>query len=86
MHASNYLPKTLISCLNLGTGYNACTITGRPIINNRAMQCTFCRHYIIESEVGGRDTCPLCHFSLAADASISILEDNKSSSLKLEFE
>lgn len=50
-----------IQCLEMGKSYNACTITGKNIANERAIQCKFCHYYMLEEEARGRKSCSLCH-------------------------
>ena len=64
-----------MNCLETGTSYHACTMTGRSVLNESTIQCNRCHHYMIASEVENRRNCPLCH-SLCEikDSLVTIIE------------
>jgi len=53
-----------IRCLETGTPYHACTVTGRSTQDARTYMCRTCRHYSIETELRSMTNCPLCHSPL----------------------
>jgi WD repeat-containing protein 35 len=60
-------------CLESGKGYHACTITGKSIVQKRALQCRYCRFYMLEEEARGRSSCALCHDSCRDAEVVTIL-------------
>jgi len=59
----SHLPHCYISCLETGTPYSACTITGRAVLDARTVTCKICGHAMLEHELSraNRRACPLCH-------------------------
>lgn len=58
------LPQQLADCLDEGRPYQACTASGELITGGaRAILCKTCRHFALESKLGGIAHCPLCHSS-----------------------
>mmetsp|Transcript_6986 Transcript_6986/g.14069 ORF Transcript_6986/g.14069 Transcript_6986/m.14069 type:complete len:1248 (+) Transcript_6986:71-3814(+) len=59
----SHLPHCYISCLETGTPYSACTITGRAVLDARTVTCKVCGHMMLEHELSreSRRSCPLCH-------------------------
>jgi len=58
----HHLPSCYLACLDTGTPYSACTLTGQACLNQRTLKCPTCRHHAIETELQGSSTfCPLCH-------------------------
>ena len=56
------LPNCYIACLETGTPYQACTLTGRAVQKNQsAYTCRVCRYVALEHELRGVRNCPLCH-------------------------
>jgi WD repeat-containing protein 35 len=53
-----------IRCLETGTPYHACVVTGRAVHDSRTYLCRTCRHFAIESELRVMKNCPLCHSPL----------------------
>ncbi len=62
-----------MECLETGESYHACTISGKNIIQKRALQCRFCHYYMLEEEARERRSCALCHGDIR-DAEMVILE------------
>lgn len=50
-----------IRCLETGSPYHACTVTGRSVADARTYMCRTCRHFAIETELRNFKHCPLCH-------------------------
>lgn len=50
-----------LRCLETGTPYHACTVSGRSVMDSRTYLCKVCRHFAIEAELRGMQNCPLCH-------------------------
>ena len=55
------LPACYIACLETGTPYSACTLTGRAVQKQPAYMCRTCRYHALEHELRGVRNCPLCH-------------------------
>lgn len=55
------LASCYVQCLDFSTPYNACTVTGQAILDQRTILCSTCRHHAIEIELRGAKYCPLCH-------------------------
>lgn len=53
-----------LRCLETGTPYHACTVTGRAVGDGRSYLCRTCRHFAIEAELRNFKHCPLCHSPL----------------------
>jgi WD repeat-containing protein 35 len=58
------LAQEYARCLETGTPYHACTVTGRAVQESRTYMCRTCRHFAIEAELRHYKTCPLCHSNL----------------------
>ena len=59
-------------CLQLGTSYHACIITGRAIQKSEYDECRTCRHQMLQSMRPPGDAmknCPLCHSTLGKGGS-----------------
>ena len=56
------------ACMACGTKYQACTITGRTIVDSSFFRCRTCRHKCYKSEMAGLANCALCHAPLPAGA------------------
>ena len=72
----SHLSPCYISCLETGQPYNACSITGRAVLDARTTTCKTCNHMMLEHELSlsNRKTCPLCH-SLIPRINFSIMEE-----------
>jgi WD repeat-containing protein 35 len=70
------LPQCYTACLETGSSYNACSITGRALLDARSVMCKTCNHYMLEHELlrGGTKNCPLCHAAIPA-TNFSIREE-----------
>ena len=65
------LPQPYLDCLDAGTGYAACTASGRLIEDGGAhgaragprgaLTCRTCRHACLERAAESLAHCPLCH-------------------------
>jgi len=53
-----------IRCLETGTPYQACTVSGKAILDGRTLMCRTCRHFALEAELRGITHCPLCHSTM----------------------
>lgn len=52
-------------CNACGTGFPACTFSGRPIIDSgEAARCKACKRSFIKSEARQKRNCALCHQAL----------------------
>jgi len=64
------LQKQYLTCLEDGTGYQACTASGRLIESesgrgeSRSFVCRTCRHLCLERMIEDLSNCPLCHAAL----------------------
>lgn len=57
------LDSCYTKCLESRITYDACTITGRCISQERVIQCNCCCHFMIERKTNKNLVCPLCHSS-----------------------
>ncbi|CAM9789079.1 unnamed protein product [Heterosigma akashiwo] len=55
------LEDEYLACLETGTPYQACTVSGKAISDGRTLMCRTCRHFALEQELRGLTHCPLCH-------------------------
>jgi len=55
------LESEYINCLETGVPYQACTVSGKAIMDGRTLMCRVCRHHALEAELRGNTHCPLCH-------------------------
>eukprot|EP00904_Undaria_pinnatifida_P002695 jgi/Undpi1/12426/HiC_scaffold_5.g02098.m1 len=56
------LERYYLECLDEGRAYQACTASGQAISSRGgAKMCKTCRHFAIESDLGKRSHCHLCH-------------------------
>ena len=68
------LPICYLQCLESGKGYHACLITGKNIVQKRALQCRYCHFYMLEEEARGRNSCALCHGDCKNAEVVTILD------------
>lgn len=66
------LDSCYMDCLESGIIYDACTITGQCINQERIIQCNRCHHYMIERKTKWISACPLCHSSCADACNVSV--------------
>ena len=51
--------------ISAGTKFPACIVTGRPLMDQRAVwSCGTCHHRAHEQDVTMRQNCPLCHTAI----------------------
>jgi len=74
----SHLPTCYITCLDTGQPYNACTITGRAVLDARTVGCKVCGHLMLEHElsVSNRKNCALCHSPIPG-INFSIMEEEE---------
>ncbi|OXU20972.1 hypothetical protein TSAR_008652 [Trichomalopsis sarcophagae] len=58
-----HLPDYCVACPNCATGFPACVVSGRPLMNQASTWlCTVCKHRAAsERDVVNVNGCPLCH-------------------------
>jgi len=63
------LPRQYMDCLDTGTPYRACTVSGQLIqeAERVGIECRACRHYLLKREWNNTRHCPLCHSRLDLD-------------------
>eukprot|EP01138_Halocafeteria_seosinensis_P016315 gb/GECG01016645.1/.p1 GENE.gb/GECG01016645.1/~~gb/GECG01016645.1/.p1 ORF type:complete len:1236 (+),score=172.06 gb/GECG01016645.1/:1-3708(+) len=57
------------NCMKCGQKFAGCVASGRPIFDSKYIKCKRCKHYLLNSDIGNLQHCPLCHDILPEAAS-----------------
>nr|CCA19609.1 hypothetical protein PANDA_002987 [Albugo laibachii Nc14] len=60
-YCHSYVKEWDYRCNNCARAFLVCMVTGASILEQRAVSCRSCKHYTLEQELRGRNTCALCH-------------------------